>query len=211
MTSGPPRHLTHARSRPFRANIDCYSTRRALAWSGLVPEPSSSRAIVTSRPPTSSLRPYPALLLPPSAARLSPRQTYASSQLPPSHARPAMIASSASHASSNVSTQPIFMRRTWLTPPTPTPNIHAYPVEAEDPQVVNLRLEHFARGLVGRGAPLHRAGLGETRAVARVQFLRRERERERDGAGSRSRVPPPFQNSNACPRVESRVRMSIRP
>ena len=123
VTSGPPRDLTHARSRPFRANIDCYkyTPRARPVWVG------SGTVIVVkghhhhpSRPPTSSLR----VLIQrssshSSAARLSPRQTYASSQLPPSHARPAMIASSASHASSNVSTQPMkFMRRTWLTPPT---------------------------------------------------------------------------------------------
>ena len=74
-------------------------------------------------------------------------------------------------------------------------NIHAHPVDADDPQIVNLRLENFARGLVGRGAPLNRAGLGETRAVARVQFLRRERERERRSGESSSRASPQFQNS----------------
>jgi len=155
------------------------STRRALARSGLVPEPSSSRAIHHAHPRRLSAS-NSALLLPllrrsaqpPSDLRLVAASTFPRASrddrferlarvLERLHATHEVYASHLAHAVDAHA------------------NIHAHPVDADDPQVVNLRLENFARGLVGRGAPLNRAGLGETRAVARVQFLRRERERER--------------------------------
>ena len=65
VTSGPPRHLTHARSRPFRANIDCYkyTPRARPVWVG------SGTVIVEGHrhiTPTHvvSPRPHSALLLP---------------------------------------------------------------------------------------------------------------------------------------------------
>ena len=65
VTSGPPRDLTHARSRPFRANIDCYkyTPRARPVWVG------SGTVIVEGHrhiTPTHvvSPRPHSALLLP---------------------------------------------------------------------------------------------------------------------------------------------------